>query len=245
MSELLAGFRYPFKGFQLLARPGIRLYFIIPLLVNTLLFAGVIYYGSTQINELISWLEQQWGWLAWLSWLIWPLFLILSLTLVFLCFAVVANLIAAPFNGFLAESVERHLAHAQGLKLSADSFPAFSTAEILRSIVSEFRKFMFFLLRALPILLLFFVPVIQLLAPLIWMVFIAWIMALEYLEYPMGNHGMMFDDVRATLSNKRKLAMGFGFAVSLLTIIPVINFIAMPVAVAGATKMYLEKFQTR
>ena len=245
MADILTGFRYPFTGFRLVSRPGIRLYVIIPLLINTMLFTGVIYYGSTQISELISWLELQWDWLAWIAWLLWPLFLVLSLTLVFLCFAVVANLIAAPFNGFLAESVERKLAQEQGQELSADSFPGFSTAEIMRSIVSEIRKFLFILVRTLPILLLFVIPVIQLAAPFIWMVFMAWIMALEYLEYPMGNHGMMFHDVRSIVSSKRNLAMGFGLAVSLLTIIPVINFIAMPVAVAGGTKMYMEKFQSR
>jgi CysZ protein len=242
MSDLIIGFRYPFTGFNLVIRPGIRLYLIVPLLVNTLIFSAIIYYGATQISDLIDWLGQQWSWLSWIAWLVWPLFLILSLTLVFLCFSVFANLIAAPFNGFLAESVERFLAHEQGHELLSDNNPVLNVAEILRSMRSEFKKFLFILIRTLPILVLFVIPVVQLAAPMIWIIFIAWMMALEYLEYPMGNHGMLFNDVRTQISAKRNLAMGFGFAVSLLTIIPIINFIAMPVAVAGATKMYLEKF---
>ncbi len=242
MSEFITGFRYPFSGFKLVTRPGIRLYLIVPFLINSVLFSMIIYYGATLISDLIAWLQLQWEWLSWIGWLLWPLFVILSFTLVFLCFAVIANLIAAPFNGFLAESVERYLALKMGHELSSDSFPGFSAAEILRSIISELKKFLFILIRTIPVLILFIIPVVQLIAPMIWIIFIAWMMALEYMEYPMGNHGMFFDEVRARVSDKRNLAMGFGLAVSLLTIIPVINFVAMPVAVAGATKMYLEKF---
>jgi len=42
---------------------------------------------------------------------------------------------------------------------------------------------------------------------------------------------------------KKKRTFGFGLGVMLLTFIPVINFVAMPVAVAGASKMWVDKLK--
>ena len=83
----------------------------------------------------------------------------------------------------------------------------------------------------------------QLAAPAVWLVFSAWVLSLEYLEYPLGNRGMLFSEVRGQVARHRGEAMGFGLAVTLLTLIPVVNFLAMPVAVTGATKLYLERFR--
>ena len=60
----------------------------------------------------------------------------------------------------------------------------------------------------------------------------------------MGNQGILFPEVRATLSNKRALTLSFGGSVMVLTMIPVLNFLVMPAAVAAATKLWLEKIST-
>jgi CysZ protein len=70
-------------------------------------------------------------------------------------------------------------------------------------------------------------------------------MAIEYLEYPLGNHGKSFPEVRETAAKHRQLALGFGAGVALLTTIPGLNFLAMPVAVCGATRMYLDRLSQR
>lgn len=67
-------------------------------------------------------------------------------------------------------------------------------------------------------------------------------LALEYADFPLGNHGLGFTDIRNKLAEKRFLALGFGGAVMLGTMIPLFNFIVMPVAVAGATAMRVEQY---
>jgi len=42
---------------------------------------------------------------------------------------------------------------------------------------------------------------------------------------------------------EKKQTFGFGLGIMLLTFIPVINFVAMPVAVAGASKLWVEKLK--
>ena len=47
------------------------------------------------------------AWLDWLRYLLWPLFVLTAVLLVFYTFSLLTNLIAAPFNGLLAEAVEK------------------------------------------------------------------------------------------------------------------------------------------
>ena len=232
---------YSLSGFRLVTRPGVRLYIVVPLFINTIIFSLIILFGVNELSEFITWIEAQWQWLSWISWLLWPLFFILVLTLLFFSFAVVANLIAAPFNGLLSEVVEQELCKMSGSPQSSTGITTISFKLILSSVSSEVRKFLYIMLRLILLLIIFVIPVVQIIAPLIWFIFAAWVMALEYMEYPLGNHGNDFHDVRAIIADHRNLSMGFGLGISLLTIIPLINFIAMPVAVSGATKMYFEK----
>lgn len=46
------------------------------------------------------------NWLHWLDWLLWPIVVLALLIIVFYSFTLVANLIASPFNGILAEKAE-------------------------------------------------------------------------------------------------------------------------------------------
>ena len=239
MSDFIVGFKYLLSGFRLITKPGIRLYVIVPLLINSLLFAGGIIYGAHLLGDFINWLIAQWPWIEWLEWLVWPLFLILSLTIVFFCFSIFANLLAAPFNGFLAQAVETRLTNST--RQDGDNGLIGLPAAISAAIKSEARKFLYFVVRAIPLLLMFLVPFINVAAQMLWILFGAWMLALEYIDYPLGNHGVNFPEQRKILSERKKLAFGFGAGVMMITLFPVINFIAMPVAVAGATHMVTEK----
>lgn len=238
MQDFVSGFRYALSGFALLTRPGIRLHVVVPLLINTFLFAGVITYGANQLNEFIS--SSLTGWWEWLRWLLWPLFVMIALTVVFFCFSVIANLLSAPFNGFLAAAAESHLTGAgQPPSGGMSALPH----EIGRAIKSESRKIAYFAFRAVPLIALFFVPLLNIAAPVLWVLFGAWMLALEYLDYPMGNHGCLFPELRTVLKTRRQLAFGFGMGVILLTMLPVVNFIVIPAAVCGATRLWVEKIR--
>ena len=91
-------------------------------------------------------------------------------------------------------------------------------------------------------LISFAFPLLSPVAALLWMVYTVWVLTLEYADFPMANHGMTFPQIRERLASKRFLSLGFGTMVMITTLIPLVNFLVMPVAVAGATKMYLEEF---
>ena len=236
MADFIAGFRYVLDGFGAIFKPGVRFHVLIPLLINALLFAGVITYGATLLHEFINtWLADWW---EWVRWLLWPLFIMLAMTVIFFCFSIVANLLAAPFNGFLAAAVEYQMT---GVKPDTGGGLAQLPDEIKKAALSEGRKILYFALRVVPLVLLFFIPIIQFAAPFIWFLFGAWMLALEYLDFPMSNHGISFTEQKNILKHRRQLALGFGTGIILLTMLPIINFLALPVGVCAATRLYLER----
>lgn len=228
-------------GFGLLNQPRVRRFVIIPLLVNMLLFATVIAYGASELKQFINWLQIEittgwWRWLDWIVWLLWPVFIAFSLLLVFFTFSILANLVAAPFNGFLAAAIEKHLT---GTTPDDGGNLKQLPAEITKALSGELRKLGYFASRALPLFLLFLLPVVNIAAPLLWLLFGSWMLALEYMDFPMGNHGLTFPAIRQRMSGHKRAAFGFGLTALLMSMIPVVNFIVMPVAVAGATRLWV------
>lgn len=231
---------YISKGLSLIRRPGLRRFVLIPLLVNIVLFSAAIALGVHYFDALMAQFLPQ-GW-EWLEWLLWPIFAAATLVMLFYTFTLVANFICSPFNSLLAEAVERELTGTAATDQTTMMEMVKGTPATL---ANEGRKLGYFLLRAVPLLLLFLIPGLNLLAPLFWFLFGAWMLSHEYLDYPMGNHGIQFKQQREIIRGDRFGALGFGATTMVLTMIPVVNFFVMPVAVAGATAFYLERVAGR
>lgn len=225
------------KGFDLITTSGLRRFVILPLLINILVFSASIWVLVQQFTPLVDkWISYLPSWLSWLEGLVWLVFAIAAVLLIFYTFALLANLIASPFNGLLAEAVEKHLT-GQPLPPSGSLITVFK--DFPAAIFDELRKLLYFLLRAVPLLILFWIPLLNLAAPFLWVLFSAWMMTVQYCDYPMGNHNLRFKEQRSVLGRRKLLSLGFGGATLLGTLIPVVNFLVMPAAVAGATALWV------
>ena len=239
----ISGFSYFIKGLSLITKPGVKRFVAIPLLINVFIFVVLIYaaggYVSDTIKEYVPVMPDWLSWLSWLTVLLEILFYMLALLIMFYTFTFLANLVGAPFNGALSAAVEKHLTQQDPPGSGRNIMAEFSV-----TVASEARKWAYFLMLAIPliivsiVLLFIFSPLI----PVLWFVFGSWMFSLEYLDYPMGNYGMTFPDIRNRIAQKRMISMSFGSAVTIGTMIPILNFIVMPVAVAGATAMRVEQF---
>jgi len=239
MNDFKSGFGYLLSGFTLILKPKIRIYSLTPLFLNTILFLSLIFYSYSELDKIVSTLESHWQWLEWLSWLLRVFFFIAASTLIFFCFSIVGNLISAPFNSLLAHAVELELSGQKtDIALNESIYIL-----IINSFKSEYHKIIYLSLRIPILMLLFFIPPVNIAAPLVWFIFCAWMIAIEYCDFPMSNHNIEFTEQRIMLSKKRLLIFGFGLAALIFTIIPIVNFIIIPVAVAGATKMYTESIK--
>lgn len=248
----IAGINYFLRGFRLINQAGVRRFVVIPLTINIVLFIGALWLGIIFIDDWVTQLQNQLrgtftgmlSWintvLEWVSWIVIPLFVLVYLALTFYSFSIVANLIGAPFNSLLAEKIEAHLS---GDMSAGGGNIMDMLKDIGGSILSELRKLGYFILRAIPLLILFLIPIVNIAAGFIWFLFSAWMLAIEYSDYPMGNHAMRFPDQRRTLRQNKLFALGFGSATLAATMIPVVNFFAMPVAVAASTAMWVDHWK--
>ena len=239
-NSFIGGSKYALSGFKLIFKPRLRRFVIIPFLINLVLFSGALWFGSSWIDSYINNLLP--GWLEWLRFVIWPLLAIVALAVIFSTFTLLANLLGAPFNSMLAEAVEIRLS---GKELTGNPKTDGLAKDAVISITSEIGKLTFFALRSIPFLVLFLIPGLNFLAPFLWFLFGSWMLVHEYMDYPMGNHGVRFSQQRPLLRKKRIMIFGFGITVMIMTLIPILNFFAMPVAVAGATFMWHEQFSER
>ena len=232
----VSGATYFMRGLSLITVKGVKRYVAIPLTVNVVLFGFAIYYGWSQLGVLTTWLEGHLpDWLDWLSWLLIPLFILAVMLVLFFGFSAVGNLIAAPFNGLLAEAVERKLT---GQTLDSGGGWRKLAKDFAASIVSEFRKLLYFVIRAIPLLILFVIPGVNLLAPFLWFLFL---LERELLEPKFDLHGLSFPEQRRILASRRFLSLGFGSVMTLVLLIPGLNLLVIPAGVAGATAMWVEQ----
>ena len=77
----------------------------------------------------------------------------------------------------------------------------------------------------------------QTVAPVLWFLFSARMLAIQYCDYPFDNHKVPFKEMRTALRTQKVANMQFGALTSLFTMIPFLNLFIMPVAVCGATAM--------
>jgi CysZ protein len=221
---------------------GLRRFVIFPLLINILVFTMGVWLGIGQFQNLLEWMLPKgdaW-WIEFVRIALWTVFSAVSLLLVFFTFTLAANLIGSPFNGLLSEKVERYLGGragegSEGVRALIMAFPS--------SIKSEVRKFSYFFVAGAVVFIVTLVPGVNVLSPILWGIFASWMLALEYIAYPMENHNMYFSRVRAGLKKQRAITFGFGVAVMLITSIPLVNFLVMPAAVSGATAMWVESLR--
>ncbi|MEE7624574.1 sulfate transporter CysZ [Methylobacter sp. Wu8] len=220
---------YLFKGLALLSRPELRKFIVIPMLINVVLYSVALTLGYFYISDLIDQFIP--GWLHWLSWILWPLFFISFFIGGFFTFTVLANLLAAPFYGKLSAKT---LAMVTGASVATAEQP------LPKVLVAETKRIGYLATRALPLLILSIIPGINVIAPLLWALFGAWGMALEYLAYPLENQGVLFSEQKELVKSVRLGALSFGGLAVLGLTVPVLNIIVAPAAVIGATLYFNE-----
>ncbi len=231
---LLHGASYLWRGYALLRRPALWPYVVMPLVINVLLFAlafGALIWAWDWAAT--TWLAESW---QWLKWLLLPLLLGAFLLIVMTAFLMLAQLIASPFNGQLSDRVELLLTG----QVRAGGQLSF-WAIVRLALRDELHKRVYFLSRALLLMLLLLVPGLNLLSPFVWLMFSAWALSLDFAGTPLGNAGFDFPAQRVWAKQQRAVAIGFGLVITGAALVPILNLTVMPAAVAGATCWWVDR----
>ncbi len=230
-NTLLTGPGFFVQGLRTIFDSTLRWFVLWPILINSVVFIGLAYWAISWFYEwqsaIVAGLP---SWLSFLEYLLIPLFAIGVALMFFFMFTVVGNFIAAPFNAILSEKIQlREGVELPGMQLK-DWF-----AILPKSMAREFRKLCYYLPRAIVLLALSFIPVINLAIPVLWFLFNGWMMALQYCDYAADNRQVPFKTMVACLKAHNPQSWTMGATISLVMSIPFVNLVIMPAAVAGAT----------
>jgi CysZ protein len=238
INSVFSGFYYLIKGFGLITRPGLRRYVVIPVVINILFFTAMFFLLQHYLSAINQYFTIHLpSWLMWLAYLLWLLFFISFYLLISYAFVALMNVFAAPFNSLLAEKVDVYLT---GVTPISRSFFE-QLKDTPRVIGRQLAILGFYIPRALLLAILFFIPVVQVIAAPLWFLFNAWYITLTYVDYITDYHRIPLRDVRLWLKERRGVTLGFGTAFLIVLMIPGLNFFVIPAAVAGAAKWWIDE----
>jgi CysZ protein len=236
------GFGYLFRGwsFVLGNHPRLILLCLLPLLINILVFCGMLvalYYFYGDLVNLI-WAKPA----SWFVRIFWYLFYVFIFLLVMLmaygAFFVVQALLSAPFNDLLSEHTER-LAYAHDP-------PPFSMARLTRNLgrtlLGELTKLTVYLLIIGPLFLMNLI--LPLVGPALFLsvgfYLTATFFGYDYLDFCMARREWPLGRKWRVLRANQGLMLGFGSALALALLMPVFGILCVPMAAVGGTLLFCD-----
>lgn len=240
-NNLATGINYYIEGINLLWRKELRLYIIAPLAINLIIFFVLttifFSYFNAGMEFILNWLP---SFLHFLKWLLWVLIGAVLLLCYGYIFNAITNIVASPFYGLLAQKTEE--------LVTGKDIPDEPLQEMIPRVIGrEIHKILYFLGRGIfvfLVLLLFgFIPLLNLLVPIIAALWGSWCMAIQYVDYACDNNQLAFAPMRKRLRANIYSSTGFGGMVMLASMIPIINIFAMPAAVTGGTAFWIKELK--
>ncbi|MDU5696972.1 MAG: sulfate transporter CysZ [Haemophilus parainfluenzae] len=222
-NEIKSAFNHFVMGWHFITQKGLRRFVIMPILLNIVLLTGLFWLFVSQISTMIDWVMSFIpDWLSFLS----VILLVLSIGSILL----------------FAEKVEKMLT---GEAVNDDGF-AEIMKDVPRMLNREWQKLWYSLPKFVGLFLLSFIPVIgQTIIPVLTFLFTCWMMAIQYCDYPFDNHKISFGIMKNALGERRSQSLTFGALITLCTALPIVNLLIIPVAVCGATVMWVENYRSQ
>lgn len=215
-------------------QPGFKKYLIGPIVINILVFL-LIWFGAIHcFNHWVATLKHHLPhYLQWLSTIVWWGFVVLLIIISGYFFSLIAGIIGAPFYGLLAEKTQVEHTHK--------AISPMSWNEYLMLIPRTFSRVWQWIIYALPrfilVLLITLIPGLNMISGVVWLIFGAWMITIQTMDYALELHELPFKHGPRLLKHQPKYWMGLGLTTQVLMWIPIINLIALPIAVIGATCM--------
>jgi CysZ protein len=145
-------------------------------------------------------------------------------------------ILMSPMYALLSEKVEA--------KLTGKEYP-FSLWQLLkdiaRGVAITFRNMFLELILIIVLSLLAFIPLINLITPLLLFLVSSYFIAFSLFDYSCERHRYSYSESIQYVRANRSYLLGLGAIYTLLTFIPLVGYILPPVlGVVGATKLFLE-----
>lgn len=250
LASINEGIGFLRQGFNVGRSRSVRVWLILPVLANSVLFSLAWYWSAGWLTDLLQGWTGAWQFSGFfefvnpvidflrsvIKWLIWLLMLVLLASV----FTTVVQLISAPFMGFLSAKVDELYAIEP---LPEEGWWAMSKRVVWRELIKlyywSWRALLVFVGTALLSFFLAAIPVVNLIGPGIWFLWASWMMGIQYMDYGADNRIIPFKQALGRFREHRWLVIGFGGVVLMFTMVPLVNLFIMPVAVIGGTLAWL------
>lgn len=240
-NNLATGAHYFIEGVNLLLRKELRLYILVPLVVNVIIFITLTSLFMAYFSGAMAWLfDYVPSFLDFLKWILWPLIGAFFLLCYGYVFNTITNIVAAPFYGFLAQKTEE--------LITGITPPDEPLQKLIPRVISrEVQKLLYFIGRGLLVLVVMlvlgFIGITSPLVPIIGALWGAWCMSIQYVDYACDNNQLDFLPMRKRLRENIYSSTGFGGMVMMASMIPIVNIFAMPAAVTGGTAFWIKELK--
>jgi CysZ protein len=230
-----------FKGLQeytgsiaLISKLGLWKYFTIPIIISVIvaLFIGVIAYSLS--DDIGLWVSNFWSW-EWgkSTFTLISTFIsgVIILAIGLILFKHIIMALSAPFMSPVSEKIEAHLRGTTNVSSHNSSF----IQQLLRGIRINGRNLIFELALTIPILLLKFIPVVNIFSTVLLFLLQAYYAGFGNMDYTLERH-LSYKESIQFVKNNRSLAIGNGIGFLLLLLVPLAGVIlVLPFSVTAAS----------
>jgi CysZ protein len=232
-----AGVRALFGGIGfIMTKPSVWGWAMIPVVVATVLFggtAGLAIWGGNHLSEAIAHGDTTLSAIG--MWTLRVLFWIIGLVVGF----VIAFSLAQPISGFALEAIVRRQEQSLGGRKWPDQ-PFF------HGMVRSLRVSLTALLIGLPILgvlalITFLAPPAGVVTIPLKFIVTGLLAAYDFLDYPFSVRGIGVRERLTFMKQEIWAVLGFGLSIAAILTIPGVGLFLLPLGVAGATRMVVER----
>jgi len=226
--DLGRGLKSYLRGITWLRRhPGHLALLFIPMLIGLAFVAGALSLFTLHYERIMDAVlfqrPTEWGMLI-VYQVCWALAFVAMLVLTFLTALLVMNVVASPFYEIVSTAIEE--------ELTGQGPPKLTLGQHLAVMLVEMKKV--FLILFVSTLVLF-IPGLNVLSTLI----AAFLMGWDFFDYPLARRGWSFRRRARLVFSEFFAVLGLG----LWLVVPFVQIIMLPLAVAGGTLLNLESLQ--
>lgn len=219
----------------LLRAPRILLWLIPPLVITLLFDVLAFYFGYGRLcSWMASLLPESWN-ATWLQALIGVMSAIAVIFLLGWSFAWVYLTMTSPFQDFISVAVEREIHGVAGPE--PEGWKGF-----LRSIWQSAVQAVVLTLLTLIFLVIGFVPILGAIVFFLWSAFA---LGYAFVSIPSGRMAQRFAERFAFVRRHRGAVLGLGVVIAIISLLPILNVICLPIFVIAGTLLYLDASHAR
>lgn len=239
------------KTWKFIRENGMLKYFLVPALLALILFGTTGYLIYEFVPNLVYWISDLFGYDDWqfkgsgiiekvLNFILGLGMIVASGSIFFITYRYIVLIVLSPFLAWIAEKTERIIT---GKEYS------FSTAQfmndILRGIRMNLRNFIREIPLTLVLLVLGFIPIIGIIAPILIFITSAYYAGFGLIDMYLERQRMSVGESVKVVQSHRGLALGIGAIFNLLLAIPILGVMISPLfSVITATLAVLETEET-